>query len=175
MSQELKSYSFTLDRADDQGYFCGYASVFSNVDQQSDVVVPGAFAGCDPKQVKLLWQHEASEPIGCITTLREDKRGLFVEAKLALGVQRGKEAYALLRDEAISGLSIGYTVIKSTGSKPVRFLEAVQLWEISLVTFPSNAEALVTYIKSVHQDGEPEDGIVAQLTKELEKLVSKLK
>lgn len=139
----------------EDGSFIGYASVFDVADSQRDVVMRGAFARTlsqreGGQSVKLLWQHKMDEPIGVFTEIREDKRGLYVEGKLLLDVQRGREAYTLLKSGAIDGLSIGYTAVEydfdnETG---IRILSDVDLWEISLVTFPANAEAGVTAVKS---------------------------
>ncbi len=135
------------------GYITGYASVFDNVDRQRDVILAGAFnnAVAEPKNVKLLWQHDVTQPIGRIEYLEEDNHGLYVEARLLLDVQKAKEAYALLSGGAIGGLSIGYNVNDSvldydTG---IRLIRSVELYEISLVTFPANEMACVEKVKSL--------------------------
>ncbi|MBM3617643.1 MAG: HK97 family phage prohead protease [Alphaproteobacteria bacterium] len=148
----LNAQRLELKHIDDKGNFAGYASVFGVVDNQNDMMLEGAFAATllDGKHnVKLLWQHNMDEPIGVFTLLREDARGLYVEGRLLLEVQRAKEAHALLKAGAIAGLSIGYVPVRYridplTG---VRLLEEVALYEISLVTFPANAEANVHAVK----------------------------
>ena len=145
-----------LKSLDPSGRFAGYASVFNVVDSQRDIVLRGAFMESirgRAAEVKLLWQHQQDEPIGTITTLFEDERGLYVEGQLLMAWQRAREAFALLKAGVISGLSIGYTprrynVDPDTG---VRELAAVDLWEISLVTFPANAAAGVTVVKAAPQ------------------------
>lgn len=135
----------------DNGYFTGYASVFDHLDRQQDVVLSGAFNSAikAPKTVKLLWQHDPATPIGTINYLEEDDYGLYVEAKLLLDVQKGREAYALLKNGAINGLSIGYNVkdyVIDTESG-IRLIKAVNLYEISVVTFPANEMAEVRTVK----------------------------
>jgi HK97 family phage prohead protease len=124
--------------------FAGYAAVFGHPDRGGDVVQAGAFertlkrgAGAVP----LLWQHEAGRPIGRIEYLREDERGLRVIARLSEGAA-GKEAAALLKDGAVSGLSFGYRVREARGEKP-RELTDLELVEVSLVTFPMQPKARV--------------------------------
>lgn len=142
-----------LKTLNDEGYFTGYASIFNVVDNQGDKILHGAFRDTlrdEGTGIKLLWQHAMSEPIGIFTLLREDARGLYVEGRLLLDVQRAKEAYSLLKAGAIAGLSIGYVPVEyyrepQTG---VRVLEKVRLYEISLVTFPANAQATVQAVKS---------------------------
>lgn len=138
---------------DEHGRFAGYASVFGVVDSQHDVVMPGAFTFTLEQragQIKLLWQHLWGEPIGVITKLFEDARGLYIEGQLLMDVARAKEAYALMKAGVVKGLSIGYTPgrWKRDPDSGVRQLQSVDLWEISLVTTPANAAAQVTVVKS---------------------------
>ncbi|GJE11537.1 HK97 family phage prohead protease [Methylobacterium longum] len=123
------------------GHFTGYASVFGVPDLGRDVVVPGAFAaslaGRGPAGVRLLFQHDPAEPIGRWITLREDARGLFAEGQLNLAVQRAREVDALMRGGGLDGLSIGFRTLRARkGGGGERRLHQVDLWEISLVTFP---------------------------------------
>lgn len=152
--RERKRLGFTLEikRLDDNGRFAGYASVFGVVDNQRDIVLRGAFERTirgRAQDIKLLWQHQQDEPIGVFDMIREDASGLYVEGRLLLEVQRAKEAYALLKEGAVSGLSIGYSPVRYTRDDKtgIRKLADVELWEISLVTFPANAAATVTVVK----------------------------
>lgn len=158
--KNLANAPFNITEIDDQGLFCGYGSIFGVRDNHNDIVMPGAFARSlrerygqsrnEDHPVKLLWQHKPEEPIGVFTDMREDDTGLYVCGKLLLDVQRGKEAYSLLKSGAITGLSIGYQPVLSeydddTGA---RLLYDVDLWEVSLVTFPANESARVTAVKA---------------------------
>ncbi len=152
--RERKRLGFDLEikSIDGAGRFAGYASVFNVVDNQRDIIQRGAFMQTlkgRVSQIKLLWQHQQDEPIGVFDRIFEDARGLYVEGRLLLDVQRAKEAHTLLKEGAISGLSIGYSPVryKIAADSGVRKLEEVELWEISLVTFPANAAAGVTVIK----------------------------
>lgn len=151
MEHKHSSYPLAIRQVEENGLFSGYASIFNIRDLHNDVILPGAFnvQGTLP----LLWQHKPEEPIGVINTIREDKRGLFVEGKLLLDVQRAKEAYTLLKSGVTNGLSIGfkvddYTIDPQTG---VRNIHRVALFEISLVTFPANPEAQITSVK-MHEE-----------------------
>lgn len=130
------------------GAFAGYASVFHRVDRGGDRVLPGAFqrsiAQRGARGVRLLWQHDPGAPIGVIDEIGEDGRGLFVKGRLLLDVGRGRDAHALLRGAAIDGLSIGYRTLLSDRDKDgVRNLREIDLWEVSLVTFPMQPAARV--------------------------------
>ncbi|WP_138935734.1 HK97 family phage prohead protease [Roseovarius arcticus] len=128
----------------------GYASYFGDADQGGDVVVAGAYTKslarlcADNRQVKMLWQHDPAQPIGIWDEVREDKRGLYVKGRLLEAVGRGREAAALINAGAIDGLSIGYrTVRASKNDKGQRLLQELELWEVSLVTFPMLPSARV--------------------------------
>lgn len=122
----------------------GYASIFGQPDQGGDVVVPGAFdrslqmlarAG---RRVKFLWQHDPARPIGVWGRVAEDATGLHVTGEILGGIAQGAEALALLRAGAIDGLSIGYRTVRSAENRETggRNLIELDLWEVSLVTFP---------------------------------------
>ncbi len=124
----------------------GYASLFGSVDQGGDVVQKGAYMAslAEGRQVKMLWQHDPSEPIGVWDEVREDAKGLYVKGRLLEDVARAREAAALTKAGAIDGLSIGYRTVKaSKDDRGRRLLNEVELWEVSLVTFPMLPEARV--------------------------------
>lgn len=153
MTQTLTT-NFEVKALDDSGYFEGYASVFQTVDKGHDVVMPGAFKGSITERgtdgIKLLWQHDPSEPVGKIEEIFENKRGLYVKGRLLLNLQRAREALSLMRDKALDGLSIGFRTLKSRmdEAKGIRFLLEVDLWEVSLVTFPMQPEARIATFKA---------------------------
>lgn len=137
---------------DSDGVFEGYASVFGVVDQGMDVVARGAFAkSLGKRKVKMLWQHETDKIIGVWDEIQEDERGLFVRGRLLKEVDKGREAMALLRAGAIDSMSIGYRTIEAVPEAEgrVRKLTEVDLFEISLVTFPMLPDAKVTAVKSI--------------------------
>ena len=142
------------------GGFEGYASVFDMVDRGRDRVLKGAFARSirqrGPRGIKLLWQHDPSEPIGVLDHIREDGRGLHVRGRLLLNLNRAGEAYALMRAGALDGLSIGYrTILSDREAKTgVRRLLDVDLWEVSLVTFPMQEAARISAFKSTAADND---------------------
>lgn len=128
----------------------GYASVFGKCDQGGDVVATGAYgASLDAlrkagRRVKMLWQHDPAEVIGVWDEIREDARGLYVKGRLLPEVARAREAAALIAAGAIDGLSIGYRTVRATkDDRGRRLLNEVELWEVSLVTFPMLPDARV--------------------------------
>jgi HK97 family phage prohead protease len=128
----------------------GYASLFGQADQGGDIVEEGAYARSIKalnragQKVKMLWQHDPAQPIGVWDEVREDARGLWVKGRLLEGTQKGREAAALIGAGAIDGLSIGYRAVKaSKNDKGQRLLTELELWEVSLVTFPMLPSARV--------------------------------
>ncbi|WP_439137334.1 HK97 family phage prohead protease [Roseicyclus sp.] len=128
----------------------GYASLFGECDQGGDIVEKGAYGASlkrlsgNGRRVRMLWQHDPTEPIGVWDEVREDARGLFVKGRLLLEVARAREAAALIAAGAIDGLSIGYRTLRATkDGQGRRLLSEVELWEVSLVTFPMLPKARV--------------------------------
>lgn len=143
---------FQVKAVSEDGIFSGYGSVFGVIDSYKEIVVAGAFAeSLKTRQPSLLWQHRSGEPIGIYTGVKEDAVGLHVEGKLALKTARGAEAYELLKMGAVSGLSIGFQVREESYDRVsgINTLKALDLWEVSLVTFPANDAARVTGVKSI--------------------------
>lgn len=159
-ARETRSFAIQIKAAGDDGSIEGYGSVFGVLDNWADVIEQGAFAdslaahkaaGTMPA---MLWQHDADHPIGVWTEMVEDARGLRVKGQLALDTVKGQEARALLKMGAINGLSIGF-ISKQWSydvDTDVRSLTEVDLWEVSLVTFPANEKARVTNVKSSPDD-----------------------
>ena len=141
--------------AEEDGSFEGYASVFNNKDLGNDVIKQGAFAKSiydkKPRQIKLLYQHKTDEPIGVIDSLTEDKRGLKIKGRLAMGTQKGREVYELMKMGALDSMSIGYKLkpedYKYSEKLKKRTITNLDLMEVSMVTFPMNPKAKVTKVK----------------------------
>ncbi len=152
-----------VKEVDEKGSFSGYGSVFGVEDSYGDIVAPGAFkvslASHEGKGSlpAMLWQHDPRLVAGVFTAMKEDDYGLYVEGKLAMGTNVGREAYELLSMKAVSGLSIGFrTIIDEYNSDTnIRTLKEVDLWEVSLVTFPANGDARVDAIKSISEVVDP--------------------
>jgi len=137
---------------EDMGIFEGYGSVFNIKDSYGDVVVKGAFEESLQKNgnPSMLWQHNTDMPIGVWTNAREDSAGLWLRGEINLNVQQGKEAFALIKQRAIKGLSIGFITQEEELDRTAntRMLKKVELMEVSLVTFPANKVAQVIGWKS---------------------------
>jgi HK97 family phage prohead protease len=116
--------------------------------------MPGAFADSLRRRgtsgVRMLFQHNPAEPVGTWLEIRETPRGLYVLGRLDRNVQRGRELLSLLETGGIDGLSIGFRTVAAKTDRLVkaRRLLNVDLWEISLVTFPMLEGARVSNVTS---------------------------
>lgn len=157
MNRNYIDCAFECKTVNEDGTFEGYGSVFGVVDSYQEVVAQGAFADSlaqlqqQSRMPALLWQHRAGEPIGIYTDMREDSVGLQVKGRLALKTARGAEAHELLKMKALSGLSIGFVTREDSYDKVtgIRTLKKVDLWEVSLVTFPANDSARISAVKTI--------------------------
>ncbi|MCC5993409.1 MAG: HK97 family phage prohead protease [Rhodobacteraceae bacterium] len=128
----------------------GYASLFGLRDKGGDMVMPGAYAAslkrlaARGERVRMLWQHDPAQPIGLWEEVFEDARGLCVRGRLLPDIARAQEARVLLEAGAVDGLSIGYRTIRAEALPGGgRKLIELDLWEVSLVTFPMQPEARI--------------------------------
>lgn len=170
---EHKFCSLDLTQTRDPMVVQGYASLFGECDQGGDIVAHGAYGAsltrlaASGRQVKMLWQHDPAQPIGVWTEVFQDDRGLFVKGRLLPAVARAHEASELIAAGAIDGLSIGYRTLKShKNAAGQRVLTQIDLWEVSLVTFPMLPTARVA-AKSQDSDWQELTDILRQATRNL--------
>lgn len=166
MARETKLLAAPLAGVTEDGVFEGYASLFGVADLGKDAVAPGAFADSLRRRgvagIRMLWQHDPAEPIGRWLAIAEDARGLRVRGRLNLAVARARENHALMRDGAIDGLSIGFRAERARSDRSgLRRLEKVDLWEISVVTFPMQPGARVAGVKRVGPLPQAGEGALA--------------
>jgi HK97 family phage prohead protease len=153
----FKTFPFKIDRVDESGEFCGYASTFGNIDLGGDVIHRGSFETTLKEtrgKIPILDHHNPGKHIGWNLTANEDRRGLFVCGQLNLDVQLARERHSLMKQAAKiggrTGLSIGYRTVREETDldRPgIRHLREIELLEYSIVIFPMNPEAGVTRIK----------------------------
>lgn len=158
--RETRAFTLSLKATGDDGTIEGYGSVFGVRDNWDDIIAKGAFASslaahkAAGTMPAMLWQHSSDAPIGVWTDMVEDDKGLYIKGQLVMDTVRGKEAHALLKAGAINGLSIGFMSKQWAYDRDtdVRTLTEIDLWEVSLVTFPANEKARVTNVKASPDD-----------------------
>jgi uncharacterized protein len=148
---------FEVKSVDEEGVFTGYGSVFGVKDSYDDIVAPGAFSEslaawkASSRLPPVLWQHRTGEPVGPYLEMDEDSIGLKLRGHLLVkDIQRAREARALMATKAVNGLSIGFVTREDSYDRVtgIRTLKKIDLWEVSIVTFPANPAAQVGTIKS---------------------------
>lgn len=147
---------FEIKSVNEDGSFSGYATVFGQPDFYGDIILPGALNETLTRKrnggVVGLWQHDDDDPIATYPVLKVDSTGLYVEGQLVKGVQQADEAHLLLKAKAINGMSMGFiTQEDDYNQSGQRLIKKLDLWEISLVTFPAHDSARVTDVKSVSE------------------------
>lgn len=151
---EAKFVALDLKNIDADGMFEGYASLFECLDLGRDVIARGAFRETliakGAGGIRMLFQHDPNQPIGTWLSLEEDRRGLRARGRLADGVARAREVASLMRAGALDGLSIGFRATEARRDRRtgVRRITRLDLWEISVVTFPMLPGARVERVKA---------------------------
>ena len=161
---EFKSFRFKAQEVGEDGIFTGYASTFNEKDLGGDIVVPGAFDNWlarwksgEVATPPILDNHDANKVLGVYQELTPDEKGLWVKGALNLETVAGNEKRALMKQGAITGMSIGYSIYpggyKFDREKDAWLLGDIELWEISLATFPMNTSARVSTVKTAFARG----------------------
>lgn len=157
LKRKVRDFRFGYKADEAGGKFEGHASVFDVIDSYREVVMPGAFQDTisewksSGRFPPCLWQHFWYEPIGPITHLEEDSVGLLVRGDLLIDdVPRAREARALMKAKAITGMSFGFDVDEEEydSRAAILRLKKIDLWEVSVVTFPANEAAQIESVKS---------------------------
>jgi HK97 family phage prohead protease len=146
---EYKALALEVKADSDTGLIEGYGSVFGGLDSYGDTIMPGAFGESIAKRKpKMLWQHRMDKPIGVWDEVAEDGKGLRLKGRLAMGTAQGREAHELAKMGAMDGLSIGFRTLKDEIDGDARKLIKIDLWEVSFVTIPADANARLTGVKT---------------------------
>lgn len=149
---QYKSSKFEI-KASGENIIEGYSAYFDNIDSYGDIIEKGAFRKTlqeNRNRVKVLWQHDTSEPIGKPIMMEEDSKGLYIKAQISQ-TDIGKKAMILMRDGVVDEMSIGYDVIKDEYKGKNRMLKELRLWEFSPVTFAANEKAKITSAKNFNE------------------------
>ncbi|SOB88298.1 hypothetical protein SAMN06297144_3449 [Sphingomonas guangdongensis] len=147
----------------DSGHIEGLLSGFNNIDSHGDTVRPGAFtkslAGRGERPLPMLLHHDMRRPIGAWKSWKETAEGLYVAGEMTLAATDAREAYALAKAGALTGLSIGFTTKRANPLQQTGGAELIEvdLMEGSLVTIPSNPKTHVAAVKSIAGARDIED------------------
>ena len=152
---EYAGSPFEIKQLNDGGQIEGLLAGFGNADSHGDVIGTKAFsrtlAERGSRPLPMLIHHDLRRPVGAWKEWNETGEGLYVKGALSLQTRDAQEAYALAKDGALTGLSIGYNIKQATRDTQTggRNLLDVDLVEGSPVTIPSNPKTHVSAIKSI--------------------------
>lgn len=161
-----RAYSvLTVKSVDDGQRIISGMATTPTPDRTGDIVEPLGVEFKNP--MPLLWQHQADKPVGMVKFGKPTKTGIPFEAKILDIPEPGAlkdrldEAWQSVKYKLVAAVSIGfraleYAFIEGTGG--IRF-EKSEVLELSLVTIPANAEAVITTIKSIDTEARAEAGI----------------
>ena len=138
-----------IDADEKAGIIKGYGSYFGNKDSDNDVIMKGAYKKTiaeNGERVKYLYQHDMNQPIGKMSELYEDDKGLVFVAEIAK-TQLGKDVVELMKSGVITENSVGIMPIQKNNKGDYREITEVKLYEISAVTLAANDQAKILDVK----------------------------
>ena len=137
------------DADEKSGIVKGYGSVFGNIDSDGDIINKGAYTKTiteNGSRVKYLYQHDMDKPLGKMTNLYEDEKGLMFEAQIPK-TRLGKDVMELMKSGVITENSVGILPIQKEMVDGHRHINEVKLYEISAVTLAANDQAMIMDVK----------------------------
>ncbi len=160
-----KDFSLSVKDVSSEGVIEGYGSVFGGTpDSYGDIIDRGAFTNTIARHKSagtmplMLWGHQAGElPVGDWQDMGEDSKGLWLKGQIDLEDPVGARVHRALKRKSVTGLSIGYETVRSRNDakrEGIRFLEEIELWEVSPVNFPAQRRAQITDVKSILEAGK---------------------
>ncbi len=147
---QIKSVTDT----DDERIITGIATTPST-DRDDDILEPTGAKFALP--IPLLWQHSHNQPIGEVTHATVTDQGIEIAAKIAKIDEDGRlkqridEAWQSIKSGLVKCLSVGfkineYNYLESSWGLHIKEWE---WYELSVVTVPANADAVITSVKQI--------------------------
>lgn len=135
-------------------------------DRLGDIVEPLGVSFKNP--LPLLWQHRSGEPVGTVKFSKPTKDGIEFEASLPAIEEAGRlkeridEAWQSVKLGLVRAVSIGFRAVEYAflDDGGIRFAKS-EVFELSLVTIPANAEATIQSIKSIDRELRAASGRIA--------------
>jgi HK97 family phage prohead protease len=158
--RETRDFALAIRAIGEEGVIEGYAAIFGEKNGHNEIVQPGAFAetlsqhraaGTMPFMFR---NHSSNDVIGFWEEMEEDQRGLRVKGQLLLEKQIGRDAYIDVKKAQVRGLSVGFIAKEDEYDYKTntRIIRAMDLFEVSLVAFPSAKSANLYMIRSENVD-----------------------
>ena len=128
--------------------------MFNNKDSDGDIITKGAYSKTlqeNSERIAFLYQHNMNQPIGKPLSMKEDEKGLFIEAKIS-DSSLGQDVKTMVSEGILKEFSVGFIPIKEDLQKDVNYIKEIKLFEFSLVTLAANPLAKVTEYKGTKSD-----------------------
>jgi len=124
----------------------GYFASFGNEDSDGDIFDHGAFKktikengpGSALERIAYLYQHNSWEPVGYLTTLKENAHGLYFESDIP-DTTKGTDVLKMYEAKVLKEHSVGFRTINESIIDSVNHIKEVRLWEGSVVTWGANS------------------------------------
>jgi HK97 family phage prohead protease len=146
---EIINFSTDLEASESRRIIAGKIAPYGNEIGSTSVgkviFEEGSILIDDPKNVKLLLEHDPKMPIGRMKNVTEDSSGIYAEFKVS-NTTRGTDSLIEASESLRSGLSVGVEVIKGKNSNGVYRVSAARLIEVSLVQAAAFKSAEVTSV-----------------------------
>ena len=146
---EIINFSADLEASESRRVIAGkiapYGDEIGNTSAGKVVFEAGSIQIDDPKNVKLLLEHDPKQPIGRMKNVTEDNSGIYAEFKIS-NTTRGTDSLIEASENLRSGLSVGVEVIKGINKGGVYRVSAARLMEVSLVQAAAFKSAEVTSV-----------------------------
>ena len=120
------------------------------------VFAKGSITAENTNKVKLLMQHDTSQPVGRMITMQSTEDGLYASFKISAST-RGNDAILLAQEQLMDGLSVGVEVISSEPKKGFLLVTAAKLREVSLVESAAFPSAAVQSIAASESEATEQD------------------
>jgi len=160
---EYKHCDFDFKEFGEQpGTFVGLAGVYEDKDLQGEIIDAGAFKNAT--SAVILWSHLTHEVLGSTSHVTEVGKALSIGAGLELEVQRAREAYALIKNKHIKGLSVGFITKKDYWHDGVRHIAEAELKEVSITAFPAQPLAAIQNVKEAIEPELKAGRILSKIT-----------
>ena len=167
---EIINFSADLEASESRRIIAGkiapYGDEIGNTSAGKVIFEANSIQIDDPKNVKLLLEHDPKKPIGRMKNISEDSTGIYAEFKVS-NTTRGTDSLIEASENLRSGLSVGVEVIKGINKGGVYRVSAARLMEVSLVQAAAFKSAEVTSVAA----SENTEAVSTETKTEIEEIV----
>jgi HK97 family phage prohead protease len=154
---EIINFSADLEASESRRIIAGKIVPFENEIGQTSVgrviFEKGSIQIDEPKNVKLLLEHDPKSPIGRMKNVTQDDSGIYAEFKVS-NTTKGTDSLIEASENLRSGLSVGVEVLKGKNTNGIYRVSSAKLMEVSLVQAAAFQSAAVTSVAASNAEAE---------------------